>query len=831
MSSEAEARFWQAPLVPVAAAATLGVLADRFLELAVGFSLAVAALALLAGLAMRLAGRQGLGLLYLGLSCAALGAAYHHTYCHLYAGDDLGHFAGPEPRPVVVWGQLEEEPAPGPLPRPEPLRSIPRRRTTTALLRVAALRQRQGWVPVRGRARLIVAGDLPWAHLGAEVEVVGRLLAPRSPSNPGENDSQAYWRDRRVRALLWVRDEGESIRQRAEGPALAPLGWLARLRGWGHQLLVHWLPASQHGLALALLLGEDQLLPQTDWDKYRRTGVIHVLAVSGQHLSLLALFLWPLLRWGRVPRRAAAVLVAGVLASYALLTGGRPPALRAAVMAAALCGSLLCRRPPHGPTIFALAWLVVGLMQPTDWFDPGCQLSFLSVAVLWWGLPFRLPQAADPLDRLRAQLRPTWEQGVRSLAGRLLAAYALTLAVWLALAPLLAADYHLVSPVALLLGPPVAGLAGLALGMGFLLLALAAGCPLLAPLPALAVRLSLAGCELLVELGERLPAAYWYVPDLPKWWVAGFYLALGAGLTLPAVRRRGRLVLLALVVWLSTGLLLIAAGRSPPQGLRCTFLAVGHGGCTVLETADGRVLLYDAGALGGPELTRRFIAPYLWHRGHVHIDEVFLSHADLDHYNGLVELAEYFTIGQVRVTPTFAAREVEAVRLTLATLAQRGIPVRQVQAGDRFRAAALQLDVLHPPAGFQGENENARSLVLLVRHAGHTILLTGDLDGAGRQRLLSLPPLTVDVLQAPHHGSRLANPPELIQWATPRLAIACQGAPRGPAREPDPYQLRGIRLLSTWTHGAITLESSSQGLWVSTFRTAERWLLVPPAED
>ncbi len=81
--------------------------------------------------------------------------------------------------------------------------------------------------------------------------------------------------------------------------------------------------------------------------------------------------------------------------------------------------------------------------------------------------------------------------------------------------------------------------------------------------------------------------------------------------------------------------------------MRCTFLAVGHGGCTVLEAPDGRTLLYDAGALGGPEGDRPPNLAFLWHRGISRIDEVFLSHADLDHFNGLPALLDRFAVGQV----------------------------------------------------------------------------------------------------------------------------------------------------------------------------------------
>jgi competence protein ComEC len=147
----------------------------------------------------------------------------------------------------------------------------------------------------------------------------------------------------------------------------------------------------------------------------------------------------------------------------------------------------------------------------------------------------------------------------------------------------------------------------------------------LAHLAAAVTQWSLAGCDFLVARGEGWPRTYFYVADVPAWWTWVFYLALFAALTIPRVRQRWQQLGVAMLAWLCVGLVSGALRPTPPE-FRCTFLAVGHGGCTVLETADGRIVLYDAGSMSGPDVTRRFIAPYLWSRGIRRIDEVILSH-------------------------------------------------------------------------------------------------------------------------------------------------------------------------------------------------------------
>ncbi|HEV3263341.1 MAG TPA: MBL fold metallo-hydrolase, partial [Gemmataceae bacterium] len=204
-----------------------------------------------------------------------------------------------------------------------------------------------------------------------------------------------------------------------------------------------------------------------------------------------------------------------------------------------------------------------------------------------------------------------------------------------------------------------------------------------------------------------------------------------------------------------------------------------------------------------------------------------LSHADKDHFNGIPALMDRFAVGQLTYTPTFKEKPTAAVHVTLRALEARGIPVRVVTAGDWLTAGDVQMEVLHPPESGPEGNENARSLVLLVRHAGHSILLTGDLEGPGLERVLALPPAHVDVLMAPHHGSRISNTPALAAWARPRVVVACQGPPQWPARSPDPYTPAGAQLLGTWPHGAVTIRSHRTGLVVETFSTGQRFAVRP----
>ncbi len=817
---------WIAPLVPVALALTAGVVLDRYAEVPPSFSLSAAGLALLSWAAARRSVAPGLALVYLFVALVALGSAYHHVRRAVYPADDIGWFADIDPRPARLIGRIVEPPIVARVPADDPLRSFTPTETTATVMQVTRLHDDADWRSASGHVQLRISGTATGLHVGDSIEVVGQLSAPEGPANPGELDYESLLQDQRIRARFVVRGGHDAVTVLETGARGSWSGILASVRSWGQQTLSAALPSETSGVATALLLGDGSAMSREDWDRYIRTGVIHVLVVSGQHLVVLAAFGWFLLRLAGVRRRRGGWIVGLALLAYALMTGGHPPIMRAAVMVCVLCVGVLLRRPVLLANSFALAWIVVLALNPADAFNTGCQLSFLTVAVLYWGVSRWTAPRKDALDKLLEESQPAWERQLRRLGRQVVLIYVVTVACWVAVAPLVAARYHIVSLTGMVIGPPIVVLTSIALLAGFFLLLAAAVCWPLVPLFASITHVALAGCERVVNMGDRLPLIH-YTSEIPARWLWILYLGLLAALVFEPLRRRWDLSALAGLAWLCVGFVSVSARTSSAE-FRCTFLAVGHGGCTVIETPEGRTLMFDAGTMAGPDVTRRHIAPFLWHRGIRRLDEVFLSHADLDHFNGLAALAERFTIAQVTCTPSFTSRPTRAVTVTLDALKARNIPLRTAQAGDRFTSGSVTLDVLHPPAEGPDGPENARSLVLLLRHDSRTILLTGDLEKAGLERVLRLPAVPVDVLMAPHHGSRTANTPELAAWARPQLVVSNQGPPLRTARRNDPYSLTGGTFLGTWPHGAVTIHSTERGVWIDTFRTQRKFWIENP---
>jgi competence protein ComEC len=814
------------PLVPVAIALAGGVALDRYFPVSVllwlmftgGMLLCWGSSLCFKRFGSRVHRLQKNGLLPSAILLCAIGAlagTWHHVYWNVYSVNDVGHWCDRQGRPARVRGLLTEEPLVVHAGHRDPLRAMPERTRTLCQMHVQHIESGARWMDASGRAQLAIDGELTAMHAGQSVEVLGKIIAPPHAMNPGEFDYANYLRGRRIRALIHC-DEPQAVTLLDEVRPSWRRQWLERTAGACERRLMQRLPAGQGEIAVALLLGRYDLLEEEVTDRYMRTGTMHILAISGQHLAVLATFLWFALRFIPIPRKWGAVLLGVTVVSYALLTGTRPPVLRAAVLVCVLVGAIVLDARSRRANPLALALIIVLALNPSDLFDRGLQLSFLAVGALSWIVDPAwkwLQPEPDPLEPLIAEIRPWWLRAARSFARVVVFAFVMSGVVWLANVPLLASRFHLFSPIVVPLTVVLTPAATIALIAGLGLLVVDPWLPQLGTVFAKICGWGIATMDWSVDVGARLPCGYWYVSGPPSWWLAGFYGGmLGVLLFRPQGIARLRWAAFA-VGWLSLDFA-VPALHPALDHLQCQILSVGNGSAAVLRLPTGRCVLVDAGQIAGPQVGARLIAPALWAAGITRIDAVFISHADVDHYNGLPQLAERFAIGAVYVPPHFARLEQEPLHLVCDSLRRRHVPIRVCFAEDRFDFGEdVTARVLHPPAEFGG-SDNEQSLVLLVEFRGQRILLTGDPEGAGLNRLLLTDPMKIDVLVAPHHGSRRANPAQLADWCRPELVVVSQGRPRSGATL-DSYRAADIPVMTTNDYGAITLDFTGRQCEVS----------------
>ncbi len=752
----------------------------------------------------------------------ALAATWHHVHWHHFAVDELGLRCDVHRQPAVLRAVAEGFPL--------VVEESPRgsRRADLAgphsylAVRVIALREDRAWTQASGSARLTVRGELRGIRPGDELEIYGYLRRPGGAANPGGWPMDEYERSHR-RLVRITADYPESVQVRKSAGRWHPRWLLASMRHYGERALWRHMPPRQAELAAALLLGDREHLDGPRTDRFMRTGTIHLLAISGLHVTIVAMGFYLLARVCMVPPTYAFVLVMVVTTVYALVSGGRAPVVRAAILVYVMCLSGILRRDALRFNSLAAAALIVLALNPSELFAVGSQLSFLAVASMMWFLPMLTavrPQTA--LQRLLARRRGYWEVWLRIVMANFYRTALASTVIWCLALPLVMRNFHLVSPSALWLNLflwiPVA----LALLSGFGVLLVSGWFPGFADGLGAICGCSLRCTERCVVAAESLPFSYLWVVGPSAGVVLGFYLILAVG----TLRRRWHA---KWPYWLAAAYIVFLTGlwwtprsvtRSP---LQCTFLAVGHGGCTVIELPGGEVWLYDAGALGDERYTAMNISQFLWAQGVRRIDTAIISHADVDHFNALPVLAERFDLGRVLVPPRLLTVTDAAAQEMVKRLSQAAIPVQTISAGTLLvDDREVQVQVLHPPLHadeLATTTDNERCLVVLIQASGRSMLLTGDLEEEGMERLLSLPPLDCDVAMAPHHGSLRSDPAAFCAWCRPEVIVISGGAHQATSAGVEAYRQASDRVFHTAFAGAVQVRLNSAGAEVKTFRS------------
>ncbi len=387
-----------------------------------------------------------------------------------------------------------------------------------------------------------------------------------------------------------------SVRQPLESIALAG----RRAQGAAGLFQQH-LDPRQAELASAVFLGEREQIDSQRNEAFMATGTVHVLAISGLHVGILAgALLWIMLK-APILRVWGLILVALITSLYALMVNVHPPVVRATILVLVTCLSMCLRRPALGFNSLAAAALVVLAINPSDLFNVGAQLSFLCVAVLIWVWPrwTTINKQEKLLQKMAVQHLDPVSQLLWPLRENLIYLAISGCAIWMLTQPLVAARFHIFSPIALvtniLLWVPMT----LGLLSGFVFLFIAAIVPPLAGVAAYCCNLNLWLFEKAINLASAVPGSHFWVSGPGNWWLAGFYGGLAVLAIFPRIRPRPRWCFAILAFWTALGLTFSYIPHDSNR-LRCTFLSVGHGSAAVLELPSGQTLLYDAGQFGAP---------------------------------------------------------------------------------------------------------------------------------------------------------------------------------------------------------------------------------------
>lgn len=632
-------------------------------------------------------------------------------------------------------------------------------------------------------------------RMGSRVILEGKLRTMQHASNPGEFDSADYYQimgqqGRLMNSrIVWQGEHYDAFRES-----------LCRLRQYFSMLLEVCYPEKEAEVMKAMLLGEKGMLDQELKGLYQQNGIIHILSISGLHLSLLGMGFHKLLEKLRFPGKLNLLLSVAFMFCYGTMTGMGVSVIRALIMFFFRMAAVFFHRTYDMLTALVVAAVTLLIQQPLYLEHSGFLFSFGAVC----GIGTLLPAAMENL---------LWEKkALRSLVSGAVVSVG-TLPIYLSY-------YYEFPPYSIFLNLLVIPCMSLVLGCG--LLTLGAGClwlPL-GQLPALAGRVLLLFYEKSCELCSRLPG-HRMITGCPESWQILLFLLLLVFL----VWRNRKLPKLLFWQILLLALLLLT-GRFL-GGFEVHMLDVGQGDCICIETEQGESMLIDGGSTDKKEVDVYQIVPFLKYQGISELKAVAVTHPDSDHMNGIQGMLEKYQengiyIGTLLLPSVRENGKNENYRRLEELAAENEIPIHYLSAGESFELGEAELVCLHPEEQSCYSDANEMSVVLYLQRKEFTALFTGDLEGEGERQLLErMSAADITLLKVAHHGSAGATTAEFLERVRPLTAIISSGHGNsyGHPHEETLERLRksGAQIFGTQENGEITIRYRGGKLLLQTF--------------
>jgi competence protein ComEC len=771
------------PLLFVAVGLVLGICLQRYLEIGVWVWLAILLIFFIAGLVIsfcRLKARVTI-LAYIAMLCAVcLGAVRLAVYNHIPA-KDIRNFVGRERVLVTIRGSIVTDPytrykddwAFAKFSHSDPSSSF--------YLKLKEAETVDGWKEVCGKIRVVADEPILDLKEGDYIEAYCWLSRFRGATNPGQFDLAGYMAGGNVYVGASVKSrQGFKLLSEKRSGSWAGVKERFREIVSGALLDDETIDERERGLLEALLLGYRGNIDADTYRAFEKTGLLHFISLSGMHLGIFVAMVWWVAARMRLLKPARAAVCIVLLVLFLMVVPPRAPTIRAAVIAFVFLFSIFFRRHPNPLNSLSIAAIILLLAMPTGLFDTGWQLSFatvLGILMFCKRFYYYIYERLFPESLLEGNKRAKLIQKATS---PVLSLFTTSVTAWIGGAGILLYHFYVINPLSSVWTVAAFPLVAAILCLGFLKVMMSFPFPSVSALLGLVLDFLATVLITLVKFFARIDFSEILVGQVPIVVVLLYYGGIAVIVWAWYLRPLARKVVVIGMVALVAGTVgFIKWQRMHPGDLQMTCLDVGHGQAIVMQSSTG-TLLFDAGSQHNRNIGQRVITPFLRYCGIGRLDAVVISHDDIDHINGLIEVVKNCDVGNVYTSAAVVekSKESSTAKYLAECLGSEGIKLNRL-SGTMELGPQMRLDILWPDgAACEDESlsDNDKSVVSLIEFAGRRILLCADIeDFAQRQLLERCKELHADVVVVPHHGSVWTSGSEFLKSLNAKYLVCSCG--------------------------------------------------------
>ncbi len=626
--------------------------------------------------------------------------------------------------------------------------------------------------------------------IGQTVCLKGKTQPFERARNPGNFDQASYYARQKFYGIIWC-DQVLDV----SGKENVLAETLYQIKCKWKEKLVKYLGKENGSILSAMLLGEKEGMDTQVKELYQKSGIGHLLAISGLHISFIGLGIYKLLRKGGVPILVAGFVSMLVISLYAFMIGVSVSVFRAYLMLLLRVGAELTGRVYDLVTALVLAATLTIVMMPNYLTDASFLLSYGAIL----GILFVLPAMEESMSKKRM----------------LISSLCSSMSINLVLFPILLWFYYEFPIYSVLLNLIAIPLMSLLLGCG-LCGSVFLWCPPIRAACFFVCNQILGLYERMGVWGNELPLSR-IVFGKPQIWMMVVYYFVLIVVLFTIKKRKKKNVL----VWMPCILCIFLMGVRFEKDLRVTMIDVGQGESLFVRGPSGKSYLIDAGSSDVEQVGKYRIEPFLKSQGVGSLDYVFVTHGDLDHCNGIREMVVRQSVGvkiKHLVMPSNYQKDDVLKELSEQAI-EKGIQVFPMKAGVFLLEKELRIQCIQPDSSSRLEG-NAGSMVLELRFGNFEMLCTGDVEAEGEEQLTAaLKEKRYDVLKVAHHGSKYSTTPEFLNEVKPKIALISAGE-NNPYKHPNSATLKrlkdcGCDIYQTLKSGAITLISDGNSLTIS----------------